>query len=179
MGYSSAFAFTESEQVFEEYKRLTANTPIDISGLTYERLREGPVQWPCPTPGHPGTARLYIDHRFNTADGRARFHPTTQRDAAEVPDVQFPLILITGRIRDQWHTMTRTGKVPALMKGAPEPYLEIHPEDAAQAGTGGGSFVEVRSRRGLFIARARVAPTIQPGVRFAPFHWPRGRRVQS
>ena len=173
MGYSSAFAFTESEQVFEEYKRLTAGTPIDISGLTYERLREGPVQWPCPTPGHPGTARLYIDHRFNTADGRARFHPTTQRDAAEVPDVQFPLILTTGRIRDQWHTMTRTGKVPALMKGAPEPYLEIHPEDAAQAGTDDGSFVEVRSRRGLFIARARVTPTIQRGVCFAPFHWGR------
>ncbi len=173
MGFSNAFSFTDAEDVFEEYRRLTVGTPIDMAGLTYQRLREGPVQWPCPTPGHPGTARLYTDHRFNTSDRRARFHATPYRAAAELPDARFPLILTTGRVRNQWHTMTRTGRVPALMKAAPEPYLEIHADDAAKAGVVDGGFVEVRSRRGTFIAQARVTAEVPRGVCFAPFHWGR------
>jgi len=131
LGHSTAFPFTDSESVFEEYKALTGDTPVDIRGISYERLRQGPMQWPCPAPEHPGTPRLYVDLRFNTADGRAKFHPTDHVEPAEQPDASFPLILTTGRVRNQWHTMTRTGKVPALMKAAPEPYLEIHPGDAA------------------------------------------------
>jgi ferredoxin-nitrate reductase len=175
LGFSSAFAFCGAESVFEEYKKLTAGTPVDISGISYDRLRTGPVQWPCPTADHPGTPRLYTDYRFNTADGRARFHPTEYRDPAEVPDLHFPLILTTGRVRNQWHTMTRSGRVPALMKAAPEPYLEINAADAAEAGVTDGSFAEVRSRRGVFIAQVRVTGEIPAGVCFAPFHW--GRRA--
>jgi len=173
MGFPSAFPFADSEAVFEEYKKLTAGTPVDISGISYERLRAGPLQWPCASANHPGTARLYTDHRFNTADGRARFHATEQRDPAEVPDTLFPLILTTGRVRNQWHSMTRTGRVPALMKAAPEPYLEIHAADAAESGITDGSFVEVRSRRGVFVAQARVTAEVPRGVCFAPFHWGR------
>jgi len=77
------------------------------------------------------------------------------------------------RARNQWHTMTRTGKVAALMKAAPEPYLEIHAEDAAKAGVVDGGFVEVRSRRGMFVAQARVTAEVPRGVCFAPFHWGR------
>ncbi|MGO9062929.1 MAG: molybdopterin oxidoreductase family protein [Candidatus Binataceae bacterium] len=173
MGYSKAFGFTDSESVFEEYKSLTIGTPIDVGGITYQRLAQGPLQWPCPSGAHPGTARLYVEHRFNTADGRARFHLTEHRGPAETPDASFPLILTTGRVRNQWHTMTRTGKVQALMKAAPEPYLEMHPQDAAHAGVTDGCFVEVRSRRGVFIAQARVTGEIARGVCFAPFHWGR------
>jgi ferredoxin-nitrate reductase len=174
LGFSSAFGFSDAESVFEEYKKLTAGTPVDISGVSYERLRTGPVQWPCPEADHPGTARLYTGYHFNTTDGRAWFHPTEYRDPAEMPDAHFSLILTSGRVRNQWHTMTRTGRVPALMKAAPEPYLEINVQDAAQADITDGSFVEVRSRRGVFIAQARVTAEIPPGVCFAPFHWGRG-----
>jgi len=173
MGFSEAFGFPDSEAVFNEYRRLTAGTPIDISGVTYDRLRRGPVQWPCPNDDHPGTARLYSDARFNFEDGRARFHRTQFREPAEVPDSRFPLVLTTGRVRNQWHTMTRTGKAPALLKAAPEPYVEIHPEDAAAAGITDGCFIEVRSRRGVLVAQARVTAEIARGVCFAPFHWGR------
>ncbi len=173
LGFSSAFAFTDSEAVFEEYKTLTAGTPVDIAGVSYARLREQPLQWPCPTPDHPGTARLYTDFQFNHEGGRARFNATEQRDPAELPDDLFPLILTTGRVRNQWHTMTRTGRVAALMKAAPEPYLEIHAEDAAEAGVTDGGFVEVRSRRGVFVAQARITAEVPRGVCFAPFHWGR------
>lgn len=173
LGFSSAFVFSDSENVFEEYKRVTAGTPVDISGVSYKRLRTGPLQWPCPAADHPGTPRLYTDHRFNTSSTRARFHPTEHHDPAEMPDPHFPLILTSGRVRNQWHTMTRTGKVPALMKAAPEPYLEMNPQDAAEANIIDGSFVEVRSRRGVFIAQARVTGEVARGVCFAPFHWGR------
>jgi ferredoxin-nitrate reductase len=174
LGYSAAFGFSDSESVFEEYKALTAHTAVDIRGVTYERLRKGPLQWPCPAPEHPGTPRLYVDLRFNTADGRARFNAPEYRPPGENPDPLFPLILTTGRVRNQWHTMTRTGRVAALMKAAPEPYLEMHPADAAEAGVSDGGFVEVRSRRGVFVAQARVTSEIARGVCFAPFHWGRG-----
>ncbi len=173
MGFSQAFPFAAAEEVFEEYKTLTAGTPIDIAGVSYARLREKPLQWPCPAPDHPGTARLYTNFQFNHDGGRARFNATVHRDPAELPDVHFPLILTTGRVRNQWHTMTRTGRVAALMKAAPEPYLEIHAEDAAEAGVTDGGFVEVRSRRGVFIAQARVTAEVPRGVCFAPFHWGR------
>jgi ferredoxin-nitrate reductase len=173
LGFSAAFPFGDSETVFEEYKRLTTGTAVDISGVTYNRLRGQPLQWPCPAPDHPGSARLYSDYHFNHRGGRARFHATEYRAPAELPNESFPLILTTGRVRNQWHTMTRTGKVAALMKAAPEPYLELHAEDAGKAGVIDGGFVEVRSRRGVFIAQARVTAEIPPGVCFAPFHWGR------
>jgi ferredoxin-nitrate reductase len=173
MGFSEAFGFADSEAVFEEYKQLTAGTPIDITGVTYQRLRQRPIQWPCPAPDHRGQPRLYEELRFNFADGRARFVPTRHRDPAETPDSEFPLILTTGRVRNQWHTMTRTGKAPALMKAVPEPYVEIHPDDAARAGIADGCFVEVRSRRGVFVAQAQVTAEIARGTCFVPFHWGR------
>lgn len=173
MGFPEAFHFVNSEEVFEEYKGLTAGTPIDITGLTYQRLRHEPIQWPFPVgQSSPGT-RLYENSSFNTSDKRAHFHPTEHREPAEMTDSDFPLILTTGRVRNQWHTMTRTGKVPALLKAAPEPYVEIHPDDAAAAAITDGCFVEVRSRRGIFVAQAQVTAEIARGTCFVPFHWGR------
>jgi anaerobic selenocysteine-containing dehydrogenase len=173
MGFSEAFTFANSESVFEEYKSLTAGTPIDITGLTYQRLENGPVLWPCPAGQSSESTRLYGSFNFNWPDGRARFHATEHRGPAETPDSAFPLILTTGRVRNQWHTMTRTGKAPALMKAAPEPYVEIHPDDAAVSAITDGCFVEVRSRRGIFVAQARVTAEIVRGTCFVPFHWGR------
>jgi ferredoxin-nitrate reductase len=172
MGSEDDFGFSDAEAVFDEYKHLTAGTIVDIRGISYRRLREeGPIQWPCPAEDHPGTARLYLDHHFATPDGRARFIITEHQDPAETIDPEFPLILTTGRVRNQWHTMTRTGKAPALLKHTPEPYLEIHPDDATDAGVRDGEFVEVSSRRGVFIAQARATRTVPRGTCFAPFHW--------
>ncbi|MGA2410421.1 MAG: molybdopterin-dependent oxidoreductase, partial [Candidatus Binataceae bacterium] len=177
LGYEDSFAYPDAASIFEEYRRLTAGTPVDISGITYDRLREGPIQWPCPSADHDGTERLYSDYHFATPDRRARFIPAEYQPPAETPDTEYPLILTTGRLKNQWHTMTRTGKVPALMKDALEPYLEVHPDDAAAAGLHDHDWAEARSRRGAYIARVRITESIATGTCFAPFHWGRQREV--
>jgi ferredoxin-nitrate reductase len=117
MGWQETFPFERAEEVFEEFKRLTKGRPMDITGVTYARLKRGPVQCPCPAWDHPGTPRLYPDRRFHTPDGRARFIPVEHADPIERPCREFPLVLTTGRVKNQWHTMTRTGKVENLLKG--------------------------------------------------------------
>ena len=146
---------------------------MDITGVTYARLKRGPVQWPCPAFDHPGTSRLYTDRRFPTPDGRARFIPVEHADPVERPSREFPLVLTTGRVKNQWHTMTRTGKVENLLKSCREPFVELHPEDARRYGVQDGDFVELTSRRGKLVAQARVTATIASGTCFVPFHWGR------
>ena len=110
---------------------------------------------------------------FATADGKATFHAPEFVPPAELPNRRFPLLLTTGRVRNQWHTMTRTGKSESLLKGAREPFLEIHPIDAVRRQIENGDVVEVRSRRGAAWAEARVTEKIRPGACFMPFHWGR------
>lgn len=146
----------------------------DYSGLSYDRLKkEGPIQWPCPAPDHPGTVRLYSDFRFSTADGRANFLPVEHQEPFEVPDQDYPLILTTGRVKNHWHTVTRTGKVEVFCKTNPEPFLEMNPQDAKRFGIRDADFVEVISRRGKAMVQLRVTEEIRPGVCFMPFHWGR------
>lgn len=171
MGFEAGFAYRDVEEVFEEFKETTRGRDLDMSGITYSRLRgRGGLQWPVPE-GATTTERLYRDGRFPTVSGRARFHAVGQHPPAEPADAEYPLVLITGRVRDQWHTRTRTGKVARLNRTCPEPYLEIHPHDASFLGIGEGDIVEIRSRRGVARLPARVAPSIRPGTVFAPFHW--------
>lgn len=175
MGFKEAFPYESPEEIFQEFVTLTQGTLCDSSGVSYERLKqEGPLQWPCPSPDHPGTARLYTDHRFPTPDGRAIFIPVEHQEPFEPPDTAYPLVLTTGRVKNQWHTMTRTGKVESLLKACREPFLELNPLDAKQWGILDGDFVEVTSRRGKAIVQARVTEEIRPGTCFMPFHW--GRR---
>lgn len=173
MGFKDAFNYRCAEEIFEEFKRCTQGTPIDMTGMSYARLKETPLQWPCPGPDHPGTERLYTDHCFPTPDGRARFIPVEHRLPYELPDRDYPLVLITGRIKSQWHTMTRTGQVENLVKLCREPFVEINRSDASRRGIQDGNFVEVSSRRGKIIAQARVTEEICPGTCFIPFHWGR------
>jgi ferredoxin-nitrate reductase len=175
LGWKDAFAHAGAAQVFDEFATLTAGTPCDYSGITHARLRtEGPLQWPCPGSTHPGTERLYTDARFPTPDGRARLLPVEPTAPAEPCDADFPLTLTTGRVRDHWHTLSRTAASPPLMARTPEPILEVHPRDARRAGVRDGDFVEVVSRRGKAVAQTRVTETIREGTCFLPFHW--GRR---
>lgn len=176
LGHEAAFAWPDAAAVYDEFAALTAGRLCDQSGLSHERLRRGgALQWPCPArrtgDEHAGTARLYGPRRFPTADGRARLVATPHSDPVDAPDERFPLVLTTGRVAGQWHTMTRTGKSPALLAEEPAPFLELHPDDAAAAGVGDGQMVLVRSRRGSAHLLARYSDRVGAGVVFAPFHW--------
>jgi anaerobic selenocysteine-containing dehydrogenase len=174
LGFKAAFPYDGAATIFDEFTALTAGRPCDYSGLSHERLRaEGPRQWPVPAPTHPGTERLYADRRFPTPDGRARFVAVHPAPLLEPTDDAFPLVLTTGRVRDHWHTLTRTGKAPALVRRTPEPLLEVNTRDARGLGLQDGDFVEVASRRGKAIAQCRVTDTIRSGTCFLPFHWGR------
>ncbi len=173
LGFGAAFPYRSAGEVFDEFARCTKGRLNDYAGVTHARLTQGPLQWPCPDTGHPGTERLYTDGRFPTEDGRARFIPVEHREPHETPDEDFPLTLTTGRLKNQWHTMTKTGKVESLLKSGREPFVEIHPQDAAPLGIRDGDFVEVTSRRGKAIAQARVTEEIVRCTCFMPFHWGR------
>jgi len=189
MGYADAFSYETAAEVFDEIRQLwNPGTGYDLRGAGYERLREGPLQWPCP-PG--GSARNPIRYRndgvsqrlrrhadgevprlaFPTPSGRAAFLPRPHLAPAEVPDADFPFLLNTGRVQHQWHTLTKTGRVPKLNKLNPGPFVELNPQDAAQLGISAGETVEVASRRGRAVLPVVVTDRVLPGNCFAPFHW--------
>ena len=174
MGWKEAFSYASASEIFDEFAALTAGRPCDYAGVSHRRLRqEGPLQWPIPAGDHPGTARLYTDGRFPTPDGRARFITVEHAEPIEPTDERFPLVLTTGRVRDHWHTRTRTANAPALAGRTPEPILEVNLGDARRAGVQDGDFVEITSRRGKAVAQCRVSATIREGTCFLPFHWGR------
>lgn len=174
MGYGDKFGYESAEQIFAEFAALTKNTFCDYSGVNYARLKgEGPLQWPCRTETAEGQARLYEDGRFSTPRGKAHLLAVEHAEPVEGPDADYPLVLTTGRSKYHWHTMTRTGKNPALRKSAPEPILEIHRRDAGDRGIQDADFVEVISRRGKVMAQCRVTEEITHGACFLPFHWGR------
>ena len=174
MGYPG-FDYGSNGEIFEEHTRLTAGTNMDISGLTYDILQsEGSVQWPYNRQEHGaarGTARLFTDGVFYTPSSRAILHPVPDANGSEQPDEDFPFILTTGRIRDQWHTMTKTGKVNKLRQHISQAFVEIHPEDARQLHIGEEDVVTVQSRRGEVRVKARLSTAIKKGVIFLPMHW--------
>jgi ferredoxin-nitrate reductase len=166
------FAYASAAEVWDEFRLLTAGRPCDMTGITAERLRAARhLQWPCPSPDHPGTKRRYTDGVFPTPDGRAVFLPRDHREPREVPDHEFPLVLTTGRLYAHWHTLTRTAKCERLVKREPEPFIEVHPDDAKRLGADDGDLVQVSSRRGTIQVRVRVSDGVAPGMVFLPFHW--------
>jgi len=174
MGYKDNFNYEKAEDVFEEYKKLNVGQDVDISGVTYERLKNaGPVQWPCPDLEHPGTSRLYSDGIFHTDTKKAKIISVNYNPPEETADSKYPLLFTTGRIRDQWHTMTKTGKVESLMMTEPEPVLEIHPGDAESYGLSDGELTLVESRRGKATLKCTTTEKIRKGTVFLPFHWGR------
>jgi ferredoxin-nitrate reductase len=174
MGFPGDFPYESSEEIFAELVQLTKRTPCDYSGISYERLKkEGPLQWPCSAPDHPGSERLYANSRFPTPDGRANFIPVEHEEPFEAPDQEYPLVLTTGRVKNHWHTMTRTAKVESFWKTNPEPFLEMNPQDAKRFGIRDADFVEIISRRGKAMVQVRVTEEIVSGTCFMPFHWGR------
>jgi ferredoxin-nitrate reductase len=176
MGWGAAFDYPSVSDIFDEHVRLTKGTNIDISGLTALRLSEQTFQWPVPDQRSGGTPRLFADGKFPRPNGRARLHTSGPLELRHQNEPGFPLVLTTGRVRDQWHTMTRTGKVAKLGRHEPESFLEIHPDDAAERGIADGALTAVESRSGTTVVRARVTDGIRPGVVFLPMHWGRQGR---
>ncbi|WP_438818927.1 molybdopterin oxidoreductase family protein, partial [Streptomyces hilarionis] len=177
MGYEQGFSYDSAEQIFEEIKQAhNPATGYDLRGVTYDRLRSGPVQWPAATADGPDRNPIrYVDGdgtpTFPTPSGRAVFHPRPHVPPAEMPDDDYPFVLNTGRLQHQWHTLTKTARVAKLNKLDPGPFVEVHPEDAAALGLADGDSVEVASRRGRAVLPAVVTDRVLPGSCFAPFHW--------
>lgn len=172
MGFHG-FDYEGPSEIYDEHCRLTKGTNIDISGLSYRRLTsEGTFQWPVPSSDHPGTPRLFTNLSFFTDTRRAKFLSLDQPENLSEPVTEdLPLILTTGRIRDQWHTMTKTGKVNKLRQHIGKAFLEIHPHDACDRNIQDGDIVVVQNARGTVRVSARVTDSIKKGVVFLPMHW--------
>ena len=172
MGFHG-FDYKSAADIYQEHCSLTAGTNLDVSGLSHERLKsKGSFQWPVPSLSNGGTTRLFTDHAFYTKNKKAKFltqdHPENLSEEL-TPD--HPLILTSGRIRDQWHTMTKTGKVNKLLQHINKPFLEIHPEDAGRRHIREGDVVVIRNLRGTVRVCAKLTDSIKEGVVFLPMHW--------
>lgn len=170
---------TEPAAVFDELRRAAAGGVADYSGITYERIAaETGVFWPCPSEDHPGTPRPFLD-RFAHPDGRARFVPVEHRPAAEEPDADYPVYLSTGRVLAHYQSGAQTRRIASLVRAAPEPFVELHPDLAAQLGVAAGDLVRVSSRRGRSRAVARISDAIRRDTVFMPFHWEGANRLTN
>ncbi|MFC0773537.1 molybdopterin-dependent oxidoreductase [Terrimonas alba] len=172
MGYSG-FDFKNAGEIYAEHAALTKGTSIDISNLDYSILKKKrTVQWPYNKEinGH-GTPRLFTDKKFYTESQRAIIHSFDDSNQSEGVNEQHPLILTTGRIRDHWHTMSKTGKVNKLRQHISEAFLEIHPEDATRRNIKENDLVEVFNDRGNVRVKAKLSTDIKEGVVFLPMHW--------
>jgi len=173
LGFREQFAFQSAAAVFAEFVQLTQGRVCDMTGLSHQRLAQGPVQWPYPkhAPDEATDKRLYTDLRFPTQDGRARFAAFHSRGLAEPPSPEFPFVLTTGRLYGHWHTQTRTGRIEKTRTMYAEPLLEMNPRDAQDLRLQSGQWVQVRSRRGQVQVKLRVTQTIRRGTVFLPMHW--------
>ena len=178
MGFAG-FGFDSPAAVFDEHARLSAfrndgARVFNLAGLAgmgqrrYDELE--PVQWPVQAFGQ-GKERLFGDGRFAHPDGKARFVATAPRAPANAACSAYPLILNTGRVRDQWHTMTRTGRAPRLAGHTPESYIDMHPQDALLCGVREGELARVSSAWGAMVARVQHGGGIARGGVFVPIHW--------
>ncbi|MDQ7988374.1 MAG: molybdopterin-dependent oxidoreductase [Candidatus Dactylopiibacterium sp.] len=172
------FPYEDTAAIFAEHAASTRGRDLDITGLSHARLvADGPQQWPFPAGATHGTPRLYADGVFATANGRARFVVPVTTLTAETTDARFPLRLTTGRLRDQWHGMSRTGKSARLYAHADEACIDLAAPDCERRGLRDGELVRVSSRRGSIVLRVRTSAEIRPGQAFVAMHW--GRNVLS
>lgn len=178
MGFGTAFDFVNPAAIFREHAALSAfenkgerlfdlGALADLSDEDYEAFQ--PRLWPARSRRQAG--RLLGDGRFPTPDGRARFIAVRQEGVALAATSEHPLALNTGRLRDQWHTMTRTGAVPRLMANTPEPMVDLNPHDAAAYGLADGDLAHLSTRYGFARARVRATEAQRPGQAFLPMHW--------
>ncbi|PSU33240.1 nitrate reductase [Photobacterium lutimaris] len=192
MGFGDAFDYHNEADIFREYAQMTTlgqkeatagmnrhgvcalSRPLNLSGLTGLTAKQyhqmPPQQWPVTTYNQP-TVRLFGNGEFATPSGKAQFIATDHRPIAATTSRQYPLLLNSGRIRDHWHTMTRSGLSPRLSEHISEPFLALSPQDAERFSIKPNALVNVISRKGEILLRARISKECQSGHVFAPFHW--------
>jgi predicted molibdopterin-dependent oxidoreductase YjgC len=159
-------SFGSPEEVMAEISALAPSW----TGVTYDRLAGGGLQYPVPDGDHPGTAFLFAD-RFPTEDGRARFHAVEYADPGELPDEEFPFVMGTGRQLYHWHTGTMTRRSRGLDAREPVPTVEVHPDDAAELGVTDGDLVRITSRRNTMLISVRISDRVARRQVFVPFHF--------
>jgi len=180
-GQPTLFPYNSAEQVWEEHRESTRGRDLDITGLSYALLdSHGPQQWPAQMTDVParlaagsplGKARLYEDGVFPTSDGRARFAAVAWQPLAEARVSAYPFSLNTGRLRDQWHGMSRTGTLGRLFGHVPEPALQMHPQDMARRSFSEGDLVRVTSKRGSLLVPVQASDELAPTQVFMAMHW--------
>ncbi|MDY6978729.1 MAG: molybdopterin-dependent oxidoreductase [Pseudomonadota bacterium] len=180
LGHGDAFDYEHPAEIMAEHARLTAcknhgTRDLDLGGLAvqsrqqYENL--APTQWPVSADQPNGCPRLFENNRFYTPSGKARFVPIAPRGPARSIANDFPLRLNTGRVRDHWHTMTRTGQSPRLARHRYEPFVEVHPNDAERFELVAGDLASIRGEHGRIVVRVRLSEQQLPGNLFVPIHW--------
>ncbi len=167
----SLFPYQSPEQVWNEHRESTRGRDLDITGLSYALLQQGPQQWPFPEGASEGRRRLYEDGVFPTDSGRAKFANTSYQPVADKIDARFPFRLNTGRLRDQWHGMSRTGTVAQLFSHAPEPVLLMAADDMQNRFLNDGDLVRVESRRGAQILPVQASDEMRSTQVYIPMHW--------
>ncbi len=179
MGFNG-FDFDDVSDVFKEHVQLTqfendGERLLDLSGLSDLTNKEynelSPIQWPVNAANPEGCARVYADGQFNTPSGKAQFIAVTPQLPLQKTSVEFPFVLNSGRLRDQWHTMTRTGKTSKLSKHTDKPYLYIHPTDAQALAVQNDDMLSVAASTGQAIAHVKLDTKQRIGECFMPIHW--------
>jgi nitrate reductase NapA len=185
--------FQTPADVWDEMREASRGTAYDFTGMTRPRLKEERgIRWPCPDEQHGGTARRFVKGEdplldagpyaddslqpgevsfYGQPDKRAIVWLRPMKPPAEPPDDEYPYVLSTGRVLEHWHTGTMTMKAEELRRAQPAAFVEIHPDDAAELGIQSGDRVQITSRRGEAVIKARVVATPRPGMVFVPFHW--------
>lgn len=164
MGYEQRY--NNPSEIMDEIASLVPQ----YGGISYERLEKQSLQWPCPTKDHPGTTTMYTD-LFARANGLALFMTLDHKGSGEVPDKEYPYVLITGRVREHYNNGSMTRRVPGIMELVPEELVEISPEDAKKLDIKSGDMVKVSSKRGTVKAKAKVTKRSQKGNVFMTFHF--------
>ena len=168
---ATLFPYASAESIWNEHRESTRGRDLDITGMSYPMLEAEPQQWPLPEGQARGRERLYADGRFATADGRARFQAPAWKPTADARSAHYPVALSTGRLRDQWHSMSRTGLVGRLFAHSPEPCVEMHPQELERRRWRAGELVRVKSKRGQLVLPVQPSAAVPPAQAFVAMHW--------
>jgi assimilatory nitrate reductase catalytic subunit len=166
------FNYPTAESVFNEHRETTRGRDLDITGLSYPILeQQGPQQWPFKEGASTGEARLYTDGVFQKPNGKAQFHNAVYKGTADKTDARHPLHLLTGRLRDQWHGMSRTGTIAQLYNHVDEPVISMNQDDMTRRQLKNGDIVKLSNKRGSLNIRVQQSDEVKPAETFIPMHW--------
>ncbi len=170
-GVSTLFPYDNAEAIWNEHRESTRGRDLDITGMSWAMLDQAPQQWPLREGEAQGKARLYEDGVFPTPDGKARFANTAYKPPAEPREARYPFSLNTGRLRDQWHGMSRTGTAGRLFGHVAEPVVQMNTQDMARRLVKEGDLVHVTSKRGSIVLPVQASAEVGMSQAFIAMHW--------